>query len=608
VVAQQSAVRLVVVGEAGSGKSTLARRIALTMLGRRGPNDPVPIVLPISLWRPGYTLRDLTVDELGGDSIRGLRDLAAHGHLFYVLDGLGDGSQPAAADVLTALHRELAAGHGLVLTCRSEAYSAVVAARPLPGTVVATVQPLRPTDVATWLPSDLRWRSVIEDITKRPDGPLATALSTPEVASLTRIGYAKDGDPGELVACDSRSLVEERVLDRFLRGLDMPAAAQRWLAFLAGHLHRSRTFDLAWWALPAAVPEAVRGLFGQLSSGVLLGSALGLATASAALFWFGLGFGLLFGLQAWPRRGRGGAIAWRAAIVTMFTLAIAEVYQPVIGAAVGGGMGILVSIGYGRRSGAIVGGVAVVGSALTAWLPGELIWSFLIGGFLAFTTGIAFWAVFAEVRHRPARVGLRLRGATVASFLRRFAGGLGASLFATIIVALVGWAGVAFALAIGVACGLAAGCTVWHEATATTYQTDPTALLRRDRAAAFVGGAVTGTLLGLGTWLALALFVHLSNVRAFDASDTIPVGIVAGLAAGIATMLSRSWGGFALARVWFRLTGRLPRRIMAFLAEMHARGILMQYGGRYRFRSSRHQQRLASGMSTLASPTPSSPQ
>jgi hypothetical protein len=118
-------------------------------------------------------------------------------------------------------------------------------------------------------------------------------------------------------------------------------------------------------------------------------------------------------------------------------------------------------------------------------------------------------------------------------------------------------------------------------------------LLRHDRSAALASGLATGALIGLGGWAAVALFIRYSNVRAFIAADAIPVTIVAGLAAGIAITLSRSWGRLALARIWLGLTRRLPLRVMAFLADLSHRGVLVEHGGAYRFRYARLQDRLS---------------
>ncbi|MBL7630134.1 hypothetical protein I7412_23805 [Frankia sp. CN6] len=54
------------------------------------------------------------------------------------------------------------------------------------------------------------------------------------------------------------------------------------------------------------------------------------------------------------------------------------------------------------------------------------------------------------------------------------------------------------------------------------------------------------------------------------------------------------WGWFAVARWWLAVRGRLPWRLMAFLADAHEkRGVLRQVGAVYQFRHIELQRRLA---------------
>jgi hypothetical protein len=54
-----------------------------------------------------------------------------------------------------------------------------------------------------------------------------------------------------------------------------------------------------------------------------------------------------------------------------------------------------------------------------------------------------------------------------------------------------------------------------------------------------------------------------------------------------------AWGRYNTARVWLAVTGRLPLRLTAFLEDAHARGVLRQAGGVYRFRHVELRDRLA---------------
>ncbi|WP_322779777.1 hypothetical protein [Frankia sp. Cas4] len=65
----------------------------------------------------------------------------------------------------------------------------------------------------------------------------------------------------------------------------------------------------------------------------------------------------------------------------------------------------------------------------------------------------------------------------------------------------------------------------------------------------------------------------------------------AGLLAGL---LQTARGPFAVAQAWLAMRGRLPRELMAFLADAHEhRGVLRQVGTVYQFRHVELQRRLA---------------
>jgi hypothetical protein len=75
------------------------------------------------------------------------------------------------------------------------------------------------------------------------------------------------------------------------------------------------------------------------------------------------------------------------------------------------------------------------------------------------------------------------------------------------------------------------------------------------------------------------------------------LGLVAGglfgLAVGLTTALSRSWGAYVLGRTWLALRGHTPIRLNRFLEDAHQRGVLRQAGAIYQFRHARLQDRLA---------------
>jgi hypothetical protein len=73
----------------------------------------------------------------------------------------------------------------------------------------------------------------------------------------------------------------------------------------------------------------------------------------------------------------------------------------------------------------------------------------------------------------------------------------------------------------------------------------------------------------------------------------LTAGGLFGLAIGLTTALSRSWGAFVLSRTWLALRGRTPLRLNRFLEDAQQRGVLRQAGAVYQFRHARLQDRLA---------------
>ncbi|MGH3853135.1 MAG: hypothetical protein ACRDR6_06485 [Pseudonocardiaceae bacterium] len=69
----------------------------------------------------------------------------------------------------------------------------------------------------------------------------------------------------------------------------------------------------------------------------------------------------------------------------------------------------------------------------------------------------------------------------------------------------------------------------------------------------------------------------------------------------VAVCLS-AWGRLLVAHIWLGVTGKLPWRLMTFLADAHRRGVLRQSGALYQFRHLRLQQRLAADLRPSATP------
>lgn len=109
----------------------------------------------------------------------------------------------------------------------------------------------------------------------------------------------------------------------------------------------------------------------------------------------------------------------------------------------------------------------------------------------------------------------------------------------------------------------------------------PATLLRQDRRVFWRLIIEFG--FGYGIVLALALSGTLNGAQTDSVRIAAAVLLVAAFSVCGAFAYS-SWGHFTLARCYLVLRRRLPRNIMAFLADAHQRGVLRQAGAVYQFR------------------------
>lgn len=336
--------RLVVLGEPGAGKTILAMLLTLELLARRRPSDPVPVLLSVSSWNPttehlhAWIARRLDQDypALGNAAAYGpaaAQQLVLAGRVLPILDGLDElpaALQGIAIDRLDQAH----AGRPLVLTCRSQEYQEAVTTSGefLATAAVVEIQPVAVVEVISFLQAaiaatDTRWEQAFSELRAHPDGALAAALRSPLMVALARAIYtAPNRDPGTLVTiarAGDQAAVERHLLDNFIPAVYIdppaapgqatstvgrrwdPAAARRYLAFLADHLQQHNSRDLAWWEIPLAIPRRAIGLMIALTVG-LLGWVLGQLVGG---LWVGLVSGLVGGLWV-------GLVAWSVAEAT----------------------------------------------------------------------------------------------------------------------------------------------------------------------------------------------------------------------------------------------------------------------------------------------------
>ncbi|MEV7213475.1 NACHT domain-containing protein [Kitasatospora cineracea] len=245
--------RLVVLGGAGSGKTSLAVLLLLRLIDRLGPEDPVPVLVPLVSWEPGkQPLREWLAERLTKDyPTVPVARLLAERRLLPVLDGFDELPPEHRADALRALNRSLAPGDPLILTSRAEEYrraagqsrvlhaSAALRSRPIPAAGVG--EALRhhagPQQLA-------RWQPVLDETARHPAGPVARALANPLLLSLAREVHGRPGaDPADLLRFPDRESLTHHLLDRLVPTLAPHTA--RTLGGIAAHDEP----DLAWWRL-----------------------------------------------------------------------------------------------------------------------------------------------------------------------------------------------------------------------------------------------------------------------------------------------------------------------------------------------------------------------
>ncbi|MBP5928940.1 NACHT domain-containing protein [Streptomyces sp. LBUM 1479] len=375
--------RLVVLGRVGSGKTVLTLRFVLDLLDTGTNTDLVPVIFSLGSWNPTTTsLRDWLTDQLlrdhpglaapgpTGSSLAAA--LVEAGRILPVLDGFDEIADRLRCAALEALN---ATRMPLLLTSRPDEYAtAVAAADVLTAAAGIELDDLTRTDLADYLPRTTRktatgsgtttmWDPVLARLCKHPSGlaeaNLTAVLSTPLMVVLARTIYSDTPgrDPAELLDTHQFATAQD-LEDHLLRGfasavyqhppLDQrsshrgyrswdPDLVQHWLGYLAWHLNRLGTKDLAWWQLGNTISRTTRMLVGGLVFG--LAAALANALANGLLIGFvlartHLGWDGAVGL-AFPFRG--GGRAWL-------------VYGLVSGLAGGLVAGLALGLRFGLRS------------------------------------------------------------------------------------------------------------------------------------------------------------------------------------------------------------------------------------------------------------------
>jgi transcriptional regulator with XRE-family HTH domain len=345
--------RLVVLGRAGSGKSVLAVRFVLDLLKTRPRAGAVPVVFGLGSWNPATTgFRDWLAGQLvrdhpglaansqhGGSNLATL--LVEAGRILPVLDGfdeLATGLHRAALDALNATTLPL------LLTSRPGEYRSVAGTDALTAAAAVRLTDLTVSDLVNYLPRTTNgctgatvWDPVLTELRDHPARPasvnLRAVLTTPLMVGLARAIYGGPAgrDPSELLDTDrfgSQYDLEDHLLGSFIPTVYRDQHARwdaelvrSWLGYLARHLDRLDTHDLAWWQLGNVMRRASRML------------VVGLVP--------GLAFGLLSGLLVWlvdtPEAGLGPANALVTALENWLGFGLALALAHGAGLTFGGG-------------------------------------------------------------------------------------------------------------------------------------------------------------------------------------------------------------------------------------------------------------------------------
>jgi hypothetical protein len=563
--------RLVVLGRAGAGKTMLASRFVLALLADRSSvaGRPVPVIVTLGSWDPkASSLRDWLVGRLialypvlaerDDTDATVAEQLLVTGHVMPVLDGFDEIPEGLRADAIVGINASLRTGDRLLLTSRPAEYAAAVAAGDvLTAAAVVCLKNLTADDVRSYLPLTTRrsgtnvtttkWDPVLDHAYTSPDYPvIGQVLSTPLMVALARTVFSDtNADPTELLESTSAAELEDRLLAGLIPAVysdihhDNPPCsdreAHRYLSFLASHLRRLGTYDLAWWQLATTAVSRI---------------AIGLMSGFLMMLLVGIGVGLLGVLGDWSADGR---TVWLAAG------AVTAVSWGVAGS-------IIVGVGLhkehlspARMQMRMLGRLGhLLEFGLRTWR--SLIWILVWSG-----NGMIFGFVASRLLGSEAGIAV----------------GFAAGLLAGICVRLIG--AVVHALT---------------EPVELTKTISPAELIDTDRATALHQGLITGigkaTVLWLAIWLTFEPLYQLPFGEVFPSGVWL-LGWLASACIGALhwVLLTTVWGPWLVARTWLSLTGRLPWSIMAFLADAHRRGVLRQAGGVYQFRHARLQDHLA---------------
>lgn len=553
--------RLLLIGKPGSGKSAAAILLLLDALRYREqatPEDqaqiPVPVLFTLHGWAPdsGESVTDWMVGKLAETypmfrsraGRRAATELLTAGRVAGFLDGLDEIPESVRPRVLEALAD---APFRLVLLSRTEEAVAAASHGTLAGAVALELQPVKPTDAATYLlqplvnPPPDPWKTISDHLTgvaddRRRSSALSNALSTPVDLSLLRDVYGPTGPVDELLDASrfpTATDIENHLLDHAITAAYTPrpgrptprytvATAERTLRYLAARLDEQHSSDLAWWHIPIWTTHRSRMIAVAVTTVLVNELIYGLGLVPSIGLRLGLSIGLVFGpmtVGISSGNWRGIPIMPRRIARLTYRNALQNVVFGLLAGLVGG---LLTGLSAGLVSGLSAGLLAGLSVGLASGLAGVAL------------GGLARHTEVNESSLGPADVWRHDRNAGL--------------VFMPVIVLVV---------------GLLAGLTV-----------------------RLVPGLTSGLASSLSVALPFMLLIGL--VLGFGGKLMIKrVGNTAVTSPGSAAIDT------ALAAMQLRIRHKIPLRLIAFLEDARSRHLLRTVGPVYQFRHAKLQDRLA---------------
>ncbi|MEU0910728.1 NACHT domain-containing protein [Streptomyces althioticus] len=560
--------RLVVLGGAGAGKSVLVLRLAHSLLHRRtrGSGDPVPVIVSLASWDPNLGLLLWMAEQLVDAHPQACGvvpevppvEVAFHllltGRVLPLLDGFDELPQHRRATALHQIGETMRGRRPFVLASREAEYRRHAPDQLDFERTEIRLGPLGDAAVRAYLSpgqAHTRWTPVLNRMADHsPAAPLEVrrlrqVLSVPLMVGLARVAYARgDTDPSELLergAFRSRADIESHLYDAFLDAV------------------YSSSYDI----------QAVHGGWSPRQARTWIGFlAARMKAANEQDF-------------AWWRLDR---TVPRSVSVLVMVPALLAGWLP----------------------------MAVIGFGLPwwqEWLPLSLAGAFamlcglaLVAEMILRTTGRQ---EAPRMLHRPGRT--EIRDAFPSWPERALAVGAVAVIAATMtgLVRQEAWLRfvVPFAGLAVFTYGPRAVRHMWRKSDAAVADS-PAAQLRSDRRSVLALGWCAPASPGSGTTplravlflppALLLLWQFLGDGRTVVAGrDWVLMAVATPVFWGLFSCGASAWGGFTMSRLHFWVTGRLPWRLLPFLEDAHARGVLRQAGGVYRFRHIELRNRLA---------------